>query len=93
MKKGTIVKNLWAGHETYFVNMGFPVRTGKAEAKAIGGYEIMKIDGEWHFKRAQYYIYSLRDTEQFPVVGWVDLKQACIDAITETLFGEPPKEG
>lgn len=91
MKKGIILKNLWAGHEMYFVNMGFPVRTGKAEAKAIGGYEIIKIDDKWNFKRAQYYIHSLRDTEHFPVVGCVDLKQVCIDAILKEL-PEPPRE-
>ena len=92
MKKGTILKNLYAGHETYFINMGFPVRTGKAEAKAIGGYSLTKVDGEWRFERAQYYIHSLCDTEHFPIVGYVDLKKTCIEAILKALFELPREE-
>ena len=85
MKRGTILKNLWAGHETYFVYMGFPVRSGKAEAKKIGGFSFANINGEWHFERACYYSHSLQDREHFPVVGHVDLKKACINAILKAI--------
>ena len=37
MKKGTILKNLWAGHETYFVYMGFPVRI-KGKVRPVRSY-------------------------------------------------------
>ena len=92
MKKGTILKNNWAGYETYFINMNFPVRVGKAEAKAIGGYSITNIDGEWKFRRANYYINSLKDAEAFPIVGHVDLEKACVDAILQAIFGELQQE-
>lgn len=85
MKRGTILKNLWAGHETYFVYMGFPVRSGKAEAKKTGGFSLVNINGEWHFERACYYCNSLRDDEHFPVVGCVDLKKACINAVLKEI--------
>lgn len=95
MKKGTILKNLWAGHETYFVYMGFPVRTGKCEAKATGGYGLVKLDNGWKFERAMYYVQDLKDTEHFPVVGYIDINRAMADVILQAISmgAEPPKEG
>ena len=85
MKKGTILKNLWAGHETYFVYMGFPVRTGKCEAKATGGYGLVKLDDGWKFERATYYVHSLKDTEHFPVVGYIDINRAMADVVLQAI--------
>lgn len=85
MRKGTILKNLWAGHETYFVYMGFPVRSGKAEAKKTGGYSLVNVDGVWRFEKAQYYIHSLKDQEHFPVVGHIDFNQTLIDGILNAI--------
>ena len=85
MKKGTILQNLWAGHKTYFVYMGFPVRAGKAEAKATGGYEISFVNGDWVFGKAQYYIHTLNDREHFPVVGYIDFQKMCIDGILNAI--------
>ena len=95
MKKGTILKNLWAGHETYFVYMGFPVRTGKCEAKATGGYGLVKLDNGWKFEIAVYYVQSLKDTEHFPVVGYIDINRAMADVILQAISmgAEPPNEG
>ena len=94
MKKGTILKNLWAGHETYFVYMGFPVRTGKGESKATGGYGLVNLGDGWKFERAEYYIHDLKDTEHFPVVGYVDINRAMADVILQAISmgAEPPEE-
>lgn len=78
MRKGTIIKNLWAGNETYFIYMGFPVRTGKMEARKVGGYSLSSANDEWKFRRACYYVNSLKDSEHFPVVGYIDLEETCI---------------
>ena len=67
-----LYQNKWAGYETYFTPT-YPVRTGRAEANAVGGYEITKIDGKWKCRKGQYYTYSLRDEEHFPVVGEVKI--------------------
>lgn len=91
MKKGTIFKNLWAGHETYFVYMGFPVRTGRGEAAKVGGYSLVNVDGKWKFDSAQYYIHTLPDKEHFPIVGHIDFAQMCIDGILKAIE-KPPKE-
>lgn len=69
---GKLYQNRWAGNETYFTPT-HPVRTGRAEADAIGGYEITKIDGKWKCRKGQYYTFSLRDEEDFPVVGEVKI--------------------
>lgn len=92
MKKGAILQNLWAGHETYFVYMGFPVKTGRAEAKATGGYSITCVDGKWKFSRAHYYIQSLKDTEHFPIVGYVDFEKMCIEGILKAISGSKPSK-
>lgn len=85
MKRGTILKNLWAGHETYFVYMGFPVRSGIVEAKKTGGYKLTNVGGKWIFERTCHYCHSLRDQEHFPVVGFVDLEKACIAATLKAI--------
>lgn len=87
MKKGTILKNLWAGYETYFVYMGFPVRSGKAEAKKTEGYTLVHVDGKWRFERALMYCHSLKDQEHFPVVGHIDFEKMCIDGILKEIEG------
>lgn len=78
MRKGTILRNLWTSNETYFIYMGVPVRTGKMEAKKVGGYSLENVNGGWKFRRACYYVDTLRDSERFPVVGYIDLKETCI---------------
>lgn len=85
MKKGTILKNNHAGYETYFVAMNYPVRTAKCEAPATGGYEITNVNGEWIFRRAEYYLSSLKDRNAFPVVGFVDLEKTMTDAILTSI--------
>lgn len=81
MKKGTILKNLWAGYETYFIYMGFPVRSGRCEASKVGGYSLSKINGKWQLERSQYYTNCIKDVEHFPVVGYIDIKGAMTGAI------------
>ena len=79
------MKNLWAGYETYFIYMGFPVRVGRMEASKVGGYSLSKIDGKWHFERSQYYNQHLKDTEHFPVVGHIDLEKVMVGAILSAI--------
>ena len=67
-----LYQNKWAGYETYFTPI-YPVRTRKREADAIGGYEITRVNGKWKCRKGQYYTYSLRDEEHFPVVGDVKI--------------------
>ena len=67
-----LYQNKWAGYETYFTPI-YPVRTRKREDDAIGGYEIIKVNGKWKCRKGQYYIHSLRDEEHFPVVGNVKI--------------------
>lgn len=85
MKKGTILKNLWAGYETYFIYMGFSVPSRKAEAKKTGDYLLVNVDGNWRFERAQMYCHSLRDQEHFPIVGHIDFEKMCIDGILKAI--------
>lgn len=77
MRKYTILRNLWT-REAYIIYMGFPVRTGKMEAKKVGGYSLENVNGGWKFRRARYYVDTLRDSERFPVVGYIDLEETCI---------------
>lgn len=67
-----LYQNKYAGYETYFTPL-FPVRTGKNEPSMIGGYEITNVNGEWICRKAQYYNHSLKDSENFPVVGKVKI--------------------
>ena len=90
MKRGTILKNLWAGHETYFIYMGFPAHSCKAEARKTGGLILVNVDGRWDLEKAPMYCHSLRDREHYPIVGHIDLKKLCIDGILQAI--EPPKE-
>ena len=78
MRKGTILRNLWEGNEAYIIYMGSPVRTGKMEAKKVGGYSLKNVNGGWKFRRAHYYVDTLRDSERFPVVGYINLEETCI---------------
>lgn len=92
MKKGTIFKNLWAGHETYFVYMGFPVRTGRLEAAKVGGYRLVNVDGKWKFERSTMYRHDLKDEEHFPIVGHIDFAKMCIDGILKAIEKTPKEE-
>lgn len=67
-----LYQNKYAGYETYFTPL-FPVRTGKGESYLNGGYEITNVNGKWICRKAQYYNRSLKDNEDFPVVGKVKI--------------------
>lgn len=92
MKKGTIFRNLWSRYEVYFVFLSQPAKTARGEARATRGYEIARVNGKWEMRTAQYYMSSLKDEAHFPVVGVVDLEQACIreslKAIGRRAYGE-----
>lgn len=87
------MKNLWAGYETYFIYMGFPVRVGRFEASKVGGYSLSKIDGKWRFERSQYYRQTIKDTEHFPIVGHIDLDSVMVDAVLSAIKDEERREG
>ena len=83
------------GHEAYSCDIQeCSVRTGKCEAKATGGYGLVKLDDGWKFDRSVYYVQSLKDTEHFPVVGYIDINRAMADVILQAISmgAEPPKE-
>lgn len=90
MKKGTILKNLWTGYEKYFVYMGFPVKTHRLEAKAVGGYGIAFINGKWKFSKAYYYVQDLEDKKHFPEVWYIDFDKMCIDGILKSISEQKP---
>jgi len=92
MKRGTILKNLWAGYETYFIYMGWPVRTRKGEAAATRGYTITNVDGEWRFRTSEYYTHSLQDREHYPIVGWIDLDKLIADGVLQAIETYQGKE-
>lgn len=91
MKKGTIYRNLCAGNETYFVYDGKAI-SGRAEASKVSGYSITNINGEWHFEKAQYYTHSLKDSEQFPVVGCIDIPKLITDKILSVVMSHPSND-
>ena len=91
MKKGTILRNLWAGYETYFVYMNFPAYSYKNEPKKTGGYSLVNADGKWKFNRVVYYTNDLKDTEHFPVVGWIDFDSMVIDGLLKAIKEGEPK--
>ena len=71
-----VYKNLWAGHETYFIRLG-------SSGRYAVGIGVVNIKGEWKVNRnARYYASDLRnDREHFPIVGNVDLNSMIIEAI------------
>ena len=81
MKTGTVLKNLWAGYETYFICMNFPANSFKSEARKTCGFSLVCVDGNWRFDRAEYYVHSLKDSEHYPVVGRIDVCKMFVDAI------------
>ena len=85
MKKGTIFENKYAGYKTYFVYMGFPAKSGKWGEKKTCGFSLDYINGKWHFRVSEYYEDSLRETEKFQAVGFVNLEKICINAILDAL--------
>lgn len=80
-----IHKNLWAGHETYFVRMG-------TSGRYATGISIANVDGDWRVNfKATYYASDLRnDIEHFPVVGSIDIKTVVKEAVLKAI---EPKEG
>ena len=77
MRRGTIIKNLWAGYETYFNFQGV------ANVFAHG-FIITNIDGKWNVRKGCFYWSDIRDDrEHFPIVGHADVDEAIIKAILE----------
>lgn len=75
MKIGTILRNLWAGYETYVIFMGHPVRSGKNEPAKVGVYDITNVDGQWVVRKGAYYRCDLNDREHYPVVGFINMEE------------------
>lgn len=81
MKKGTIFKNLWAGHETYFCYQ----RQSKLNGLKTGyGYSLVNVNGEWRLDMSHYYKWDLEnDREHFFIVGHADIDEVIKTAILE----------
>lgn len=87
MKKGTIYRNLWAGHETYFVYQGSIPARGMRLATSYG-YKLMlyPYSEKWKVSKASFYTRDLEnDREHFPVVGHVDMDKVMADAILSAI--------
>lgn len=87
MKKGTIYRNLWAGHETYFVYQGSVPARGMKSATSYG-YKLMlyPYSEKWKVSKASFYTQDLEnDREHFPVVGHVDMDKVMVDAILSAI--------
>lgn len=78
MKVGTIVENRVAGYKTYFVFMNVAGRMAH-------GIEVTIVEDKPRISRATYYKSSLRVDEDFPVVGYVDVKNILINAILQAV--------
>lgn len=74
-----IYKNLWAGHETYFIKCG--------QDKIFAyGYGLVLTGNKWDLHKANYYLSSLReDREHYPVVGNINLKKIVTEEILSTI--------
>lgn len=76
MKIGTIVQNLGAGYETYFVYTGERASRGRGSMHGITeGYTLTNNRGEWRIQRDCYAVADLEDANRFPRVGYIDLEQ------------------
>lgn len=85
MKKGTIYRNLWAGHETYFVYQG-AVPTRGVSSRQSWGWGLVRLDDRWKLSRGNYYTRDLEnDREHFPVAGHVDMDKVMVDAILSAI--------
>nr|MBQ4458575.1 hypothetical protein [Clostridia bacterium] len=87
MKKGTIFRNLWAGHETYFVYQGSIPAKGMRPATSYG-YKLVlyPYSEKWKVSKASYYTHDLlNDREHFPVVGHIDMDKLMTDAILSAI--------
>lgn len=87
MKKGTIFRNLWAGHETYFVYQGSIPARGMRSATSYG-YKLVlyPYSGKRKVSKASFYTHDLEnDREHFPVVGHVDMDKVMTDAILSAI--------
>lgn len=83
--KGTILRNLRAFRETYFVAEHIEISVNSP--KLVSGYAIMSLDnGEWHIVKNMHYRYDdLYDEEHFKVVGQVDINSAVKNLILTTI--------
>lgn len=89
--KHKIYKNLWAGHETYFIAM-HPVRSSRNEPPKTGGYGLVKTDEGWQIeKNAVYYSRDLKDSKHFPVVGQADIEALLIEGILSCIDNDKVK--
>ena len=82
-----IYKNLWAGHETYFIRMS---NSGRY-AKGIG---IVNVNGVWKVDyNASYYSSDLRhDKEHFPIVGNINLDNVIFENVMRCIEPQTDKE-
>ncbi len=76
ISKGTILRNLRADRETYFVSEHIEISVNSP--KLASGYAIMSLEnGEWHIvKNMRYRQDDLYNEEHFKVVGQVDIDSA-----------------
>ena len=92
MKRGTILKNLWAGYDCYLVYWGRG--HGRDFARMIC---VHNANGKWEIRNAEYYTSDLKDQEHFPVVGYIDLntiiKTAVLDIHDMRVKDEADKRG
>lgn len=76
MRIGTIVQNINAGFETYFVYTGERIHRARGGVRGITqGYGVTRIGNEWQLRRDCYALSDLEDPNKFPRVGYIDIEQ------------------
>lgn len=77
MKRGTILKNLWAGYDCYLIYMG----------RKNGVYSRMlcvhNANGKWEIRNAEYYTQDLKDEEHFPVIGGINIEGIILSEVMD----------
>lgn len=72
-----VIKNLWAGYESYFVPMS-------ANKNVTSGICVSFID-KWRMRNVAFYTHDLKDREHFPVVCDINLPQIIANEIEKAL--------
>ena len=85
MKAGTIVENLRAGFETYFVYEKAKHGSFNRSDEISVGYNITRLGKDWLMQRACYSSESVSNQELFPRVGYIDLAQLTLENVLEVI--------
>lgn len=92
LRKGTVLRNMWAGYESYFVYESC-VKVGKADVAV--GYGLIRLNENENWKldkNIRYYKRDLYDSVHFPVVGNINIDKLIINALLPIMDTEKNEE-